>query len=146
VGNNKIFSLNDISGSNKEGGTLNTDWSTTLFCLNCHDSFPSSNKNDWKNKAHQKHDDRNYKPDGSTTKNVYCVACHSAVMHGNRRSRHIVYRTEPAPYTYQSGGVNYNVIEGFRKVNRTSYNDNQCNTIAGYGCDKHKDKTDTYDP
>jgi hypothetical protein len=144
MGTNKLFSLNDISGRNQEGGSLNTNWSTTLFCLNCHDSFPSSNKNDWKNKAHQKHDDRNYKPDGSNRRNVYCIACHDVVPHGNKVSRLLAYRSQSSLYNSYSG-FNYNVIEGFRKTSRTNYRADNCRTVANLGCDKHKDKNNTWD-
>jgi cytochrome c553 len=147
----KLFSLNDISGIDKAGTGLNTNWANELFCLNCHDSFPSSNKNDWKNEAHREHGDRSYKPDGITKHNTYCVACHSVIPHGNKRSRLIVYRSEPAPYTYQSGGINYSTLQGFRKAaGPFNYDKKYCWTLQGYGCDEHKDDRGSmvggYDP
>ena len=141
----KLLSLNDISGINKEGGSLNTDWSSTLFCLNCHNSFPSSDINTWKNKAHKEHDDRSYKPDGVNTRNVYCVTCHSVIPHGNKRSRLIVYRSEPQPYTYQSGGVNYAAIIGFAKASGPfNYQKSNCSTGIAGSC--HGTMGGSYDP
>ncbi|MHC4604100.1 MAG: CxxxxCH/CxxCH domain c-type cytochrome [Planctomycetota bacterium] len=160
IGNAGVpFSLNDMANDNSSDGIPNnTNVRSTLFCLNCHDSFPSRNKDTWKNKVHEEHDDRDYKPEGgsgwggrgdhdnSSKHNVYCIACHSVVPHGMQRSRFIVYRSEPAPYTYQSGGTNFGIIVGFRKTSRFNYDKDNCRTAANLGCDKHEDRTNTFDP
>jgi predicted CxxxxCH...CXXCH cytochrome family protein len=144
----KLFSLNDISGRDKAESPyngLNTNWANEIFCLNCHDSFPSSDRNTWKNEAHREHDDRSYSPTSDNKKhNVYCIACHSIIPHGSHVSRLIIYNSDaPAYNTYN--GINYNVIRGFRKVNRLNYNEKDCWTVQGFGCDKHKSGQGSYD-
>ncbi len=146
----KLFSLNDISGQDKAESPyngLNSNWSSELFCLNCHNSFPSSNKNDWKNKAHQEHGDRDYNPTPDAKKhNAYCIACHSAVPHGNKRSRLIVYRSEPEPYTYWSGGNNYSALTGFKKVSGPFiYDKIDCKSSVN-GCSGKHDSGTGFDP
>lgn len=149
----KLFSLNDIAGSDSAENPyrgLNSNWSTELFCLNCHDVFPSSDKNTWRHEAHSKHDDRNYEPtpDGNRH-NVYCIACHSVVPHGNKRSRMIAYESEPAPYTYRSGGVNYNIIVGFKKTTVNNYDKDNCWSSDNRCENKHPDQGGNvggYDP
>jgi hypothetical protein len=154
IGNAEVpFSLNDISGKNKSDGfPLNTDWSTTLFCLNCH---PIYSGGQWMTKAHKEHNDKDYKPDGTTTHNVYCIACHSVIPHGNKRSRLIVYGREGGygvdvePYIYVSGTVTYSVMSGFKKAaGPDNYNQDDCYVSGGQdiGCGQHKDDKGGYDP
>jgi hypothetical protein len=130
-----LFSLNDVRDNQNS-------WSTQLFCVNCHPLYSGGN---WENDAHDEHDGRDYEPDGSTQEDVYCVACHSAVPHGNRRSKLIVYRGEPAPYTYQSGGTNYVAILGFVKASSpTNYSKDECYSTVNR-CTTHSNKGG-YDP
>lgn len=129
-----LFSLNDIRNNTN-------NWSTELFCVNCHPLRPGTT---WLNNVHQEHDGRSYRP-GNTNVNVYCVACHSAVPHGTKRSRLIVYdgrdttygQADPEPYRYVSGGVNYAALSGFRKAaSRTGYSQSNCySTVTG--CTRH---------
>jgi predicted CXXCH cytochrome family protein len=144
AGSVRLFSLNDVSNDNSAQESLNTNWRNELFCLNCHDSFPTSNRNTWQNEVHREHDDRDYEPAGGNKRNVYCIACHAIVPHGSHVSRLITYRSELTEYnTYND--VNYNVIEGFRKTSRFSYSEDDCRTVTNLGCDKHDDKVNTWD-
>ncbi len=152
----KLFSLNDICGIDRAESPydgLNSNWSTELFCLNCHDSFPSSNKDTWKNDAHQEHDDRDYEPTPDNKKhNIYCIACHSAVPHGTKRSRLIIYGfnggygLDVEPYVYKSGGNTYSALRGFKKPSgRFNYNKKNCYSTLN-GCDTHNNNDGGYDP
>ncbi len=145
----RLFSLNDISGRNRADSpydVLNTNWSNEIFCLNCHDSFPSSNKDTWRNDAHKEHDDRDYEPTPDNRKhNAYCISCHANIPHGNKVSRLIVYRNQPAPYTYWSGGINYSALSGFKKPSGTfNYDKKNCYSTLN-GCDDHKSNEGGYD-
>jgi hypothetical protein len=133
------FSLNDISGQNRsDSQPLNTNISSTLFCLNCHDSFPSSNNNTWKNEAHEQHDDRDYQPAGDgSDHNVYCIACHAVVPHGNKVSRMLAYRSQLPEYNTVNG-INYNILQGFKKTARFNYSKANCWTASGMGCHTHE--------
>jgi hypothetical protein len=139
IGNAGVpFSLNDVSNMNRSAGLpLNTNLSSTLFCLNCHNSFPSSNNNTWQNEAHKQHDDREYQPTAGSDHNVYCIACHTVVPHGNRVSRMIAYRSQLPEYTTVNG-TNYSVIQGFKKASRFNYDDANCFTVQGLGCHPHE--------
>lgn len=137
-----LFSLNDMRDNQN-------NWSTELFCYNCHPLYSGSN---WYNRAHDEHDGRRYRPDGSTDEDIYCVACHSAIPHGSRISKLIVYGLnggyglDVEPYVYKSGGVNYNVINGF-KVNASapgSYNARDCYSTHSR-CTKHSSNDGGYD-
>ncbi len=151
LGNQGVpFSLNDISGINKGESpynVLNTNWSSTLFCLNCHNSFPSSDKNTWSNTAHEKHDDRDYRPTPDGKKhNTYCITGHSVVPHGNKRSRLMVYRNEPEPYIYQSGGSTYSALSGFKKASGPfTYDKTDCKSPVN-GCSGKHDWGTGFDP
>ena len=78
------------------------------------------------------------------THNLYCVACHSAVPHGMRRSRLMVYRDDPVPYRFEKnfGGTLYNLvaIQGFRvQPDRQNYTRVDCwSTITG--CHRHTEE------
>ena len=125
----------------KPDGTLwrldNTDGQDSdLFCNNCHPVYDGS---DWQNEAHARHNTRSYNyGDGNGNANYPCVGCHNAIPHGSRRSRFIVYRSEPAPYTYRSGGINYGLMDGFYKVafpfDYTG--DDECNNVST--CNAHQ--------
>lgn len=158
--NGKLWSLNDIAQSEGRSGSAPTINSTAdvqakLFCLNCHNSFggtlanpfnTSTNSTNWVNRAHQEHDNRNYRPFGADNHNVYCVACHSAVPHGNQRSSLIVYDgrnakygSDSAPYVYKVGANNYGAISGFKKTTHTTYGKSYCwSTVSGCSGD-HSD-------
>jgi len=149
----KLWSLNDISQREKASGSAPTINTTTavqseLFCLNCHNSFggtatnpfnTSIDKTTWANNVHQKHDGRRYNPDGGDDHNVYCIACHSAIPHGVRRSSLIVYDgrdtkygSDVEPYVYKAGGVNYAALSGFKKTAHLSYTKDNCwSTVSG---------------
>lgn len=116
-----------------------------LFCKNCHPIYnPSTGL--WNNAVHSHycHTYGNFKPSGGVW--MYyapCVTCHSAIPHGNKRSRLIVYRSEPPPYTYQSGGVNYAAVTGFKKssIANNYYAEGYCRTsseVLGCGIDSDR--------
>lgn len=150
-----LFSLNDLTNSNKGQSpynVLNTNWRNELFCLNCHPmgAETTGNINTWYNDAHKDHKDRDYTPFSSTKHNVYCVACHSVIPHGMKRSRMQVYDnrntkygTDVSPHRYVSGGNNYAAISGFKKPTTSpsadNYNKDHCwSTVSG--CTTHDDK------
>ena len=149
----KLWSLNDISQVDNSSGsapTINTTAAvqSELFCLNCHNSFggtatnpfaTSTDRNTWANRAHQRHDDRRYQPDGGDDHNVYCIACHSAIPHGMRRSALIVYDgrdttygSDTPPYVYKVGTTTYAALSGFKKTSHLSYSRANCfSTVSG---------------
>jgi len=149
----KLFSLNDLSGSDSSGEGLNTTWRSELFCLNCHPigAETTGNISTWYNNAHKNHKGRDYQPNNVTKRNVYCIACHTVIPHGMKRSRLIVYDnrntkygTDVEPYRYVSGGVTYSALSGFKKPTTSpsadNYNKDYCwSTVSG--CTTHGDKT-----
>jgi len=135
------WSLNDISGSDASvGGPIKNTWTMVkneLYCLNCHYVFgnpPSQTPANWNNNptsgtyntAHKAtwaagtkaHYNQGYNPDGTAnTHNTYCTACHTALPHGTKRSRLIVYASENAggaPYTATYSGLNLAALSGFK--------------------------------
>ncbi len=133
-----LFSLNDIRNNTN-------NWSTELFCLNCHPIYSGGT---WMNNVHDEHWSRTYKPDGTTNRNIYCIACHSVIPHGTKRSRLIVYdgrdtkygAADPEPYRYVSGGVNFAALSGFKKAaGPNSYTKDNCYSKTS-GCTTHTDK------
>lgn len=112
------------------------NWSSNLFCVNCHPLYTNRN---WKNNAHDAHDGRR-----AGDKDIQCIACHVVVPHGAKRSRMIGYASEEAPYNYGGAGT-YDrlVIEGFRKASGpNSYSKSNCNSRAT-GCHSG---SGTFDP
>jgi len=81
--------------------TLNLASLTTIWCFNCHASnfantgFGNSTSN-WHTTKHNK-------------SNAYCQTCHSAIPHGWKRSRMLIYTwgttIDPAPYNNRYGSV-----------------------------------------
>lgn len=139
-----LFSLNDLANNNK-GGDYNGPAiaNAELFCLNCHDIY---NNGSWTHLAHGTHANKSYLPDNvsgpGATHNLYCIACHSAVPHGMRRSRLMVYRDDPEPYRFEKdfGGTRYNmvVIQGFRvQADRQNYEKMDCWSPIS-GCHKQE--------
>ncbi|HHO47890.1 MAG TPA: hypothetical protein ENN06_05490 [Desulfobacteraceae bacterium] len=133
--NGLLFSLNDLTGNN-QGGDRDFNGPTIanseLFCLNCHGIYKDGS---WTHAAHGAHGNKKYRPDNAsgprTTHNLYCVACHSAVPHGVRRSRLIVYRDDPVPYRFEKNfnGTTYNLaaLQGFRvQPDRRNYSRFDC--------------------
>jgi len=138
-----LFSLNDVRDNQN-------NWSTQLFCVNCHPLRVGGNwVND--NEAHKEHERREYEPDGNTREDVYCVACHSAIPHGSRISKLIAYGynggygVDTAPWVYTSGGVIYNVLRGFKAASSpNNYNEEDCYSTVN-SCDEHDDNDGGYD-
>jgi len=139
-----LFSLNDVRDNQN-------NWSTQLFCVNCHPLRVGGNwVND--NEAHKEHERREYEPDGNTREDVYCVACHSAIPHGSRISKLIAYGynggygVDTAPWVYTSGGVIYNVIKGFKVASGgpDDYDEKDCYSTANR-CDEHDRDEGGYD-
>ena len=123
------WTLRDI----KDGAN---NWSSNLFCVNCHPLYTNGN---WKNEAHDAHEGRR-----AGDKDIQCIACHVVVPHGTKRSRMIGYASEEAPYNYGGAGT-YDklVIEGFRKASGTNnYSKSNCNSRAT-GCHSG---SGTFDP
>jgi predicted CXXCH cytochrome family protein len=109
-----------------------------LFCRNCH-PLRSATANTWYNNVHQEHS-------GAQLGNVACVACHSVVPHGTKRSRLIGYASEPAPYNAGGAGAYEKlVLSGFKKAaSRTGYSKSNCYSTAS-GCTTHNN-AGGYDP
>ncbi|MEK6543707.1 MAG: cytochrome c3 family protein, partial [Elusimicrobiota bacterium] len=127
-----LWTLNDIRNNAN-------NWSTNLFCVNCH---PLYSNGAWANSAHDAHENRN--PGGGGMK---CILCHNVVTHGSQRSRLIGYATEPAPYNYNGAGT-YDklLIRGFKKASgRNNYQKSNCYTSAT-GCHAHNNNEGGYDP
>jgi len=124
-----LWTLRDVA-SNRN------DWQNKLFCVNCHPI--KSSRGGFMNGTHGESDhyeDSNGGP---------CVICHSAVPHGSKRSRFIVYADEPAPYNYKG---NTAVIRGFKKATRPGdYDEENCYFPDRSGCSDHEDRKLTYDP
>ncbi|MBT9171427.1 MAG: hypothetical protein DDT18_01803 [Actinobacteria bacterium] len=106
-----------------------------LFCKNCHPIFDGKK---WMNDVHSKHAGRTYNyGDGLGAQSYPCVGCHSVVPHGMRRSRLIVYGggaagfpADPIPYRYERGGINYALLDQFRKASPTGYVKGNCNVAS----------------
>ncbi|MBI5239162.1 MAG: hypothetical protein HY926_01690, partial [Elusimicrobia bacterium] len=115
---NALWTLQDVRNNQNS-------WSTDLFCVNCHPLRSGSN---WLSEPHDAHDSRTF--DGQGMK---CVMCHSVNPHGSKRSRLIVYDTEPAPYNYSGTGTfDKALIKGFKKASSpTNYAKGNCYTISG---------------
>ena len=109
-----LFSLNDIKNNQN-------NWSTELFCVNCHPMYSGGT---WYSKSHNEHEDRQLGPDNKMS----CVYCHVAVPHGSDKGRLIGYSTDPAPYNYS----NRLRITSFTKANGpNAYQKNNCSTVTG---------------
>ncbi len=110
------------------------NWSTQMFCVNCHPIFSNGN---WFNKAHEAHETRTVTISGKAYGGVPCVSCHIAVPHGAKRSRLITYATDVSPYAFRDGGINVNLILGFRKASSAnSYEELHCYSLQT-GCHNH---------
>jgi len=129
-----LFSLADVRNNAN-------NWSTELFCVNCHILYDGS----WKNNVHSNHDTRTYTPDGGSGNHpFYCITCHSVIPHGSPRSRLIVYRTDPQPYVYVNGTVIYAMLYGFKKTTPNNYSGSNCYTPSGQ-CSRHNTNAGGYD-
>ncbi|MFI5253439.1 MAG: cytochrome c3 family protein [Bacteroidota bacterium] len=94
------------------------NWSTDLFCANCHTMY---NGLSFLNNAHDtnKHKDMNMR----------CITCHVVVPHGSQRSRLIGYASDVAPYNYIGPGFDQLMIIGFQKAAiSTGYTVSSCST------------------
>ena len=121
-----LFSLSDIRNNTN-------NWSTELFCVNCHPLYSGGT---WMNNVHSQHSTRTYTP-GNVTIPVYCVTCHSVIPHGSPRSRLIIYRSDPQPYVYVNGTVNFAALSGFKKASSpTGYQKTNCYSTVS-GCTTH---------
>lgn len=153
-----LWSLADIKNVDQandgQGFNGNAMVESELFCLNCHDSFgsPASiNQNTWINNVHSNHENRVYSPDGTNSHNLYCIACHSVIPHGAKRSKLIVYDnrntkygSDTEPYRYVSGVNNYAALSGFTKNTYNSYIRANCwSTLSG--CSDHSTDTGGYE-
>lgn len=121
-------------------------WSTQLFCKNCHPMISGTSFISQVHRDDDDHYEKNYTFDGYTYGGAPCIACHLAVPHGGKRSRFIVYYTDPAPYNYKG---NTAIIRGFKKTTSGSYDDPNCyfpDNAGGSGCDHHNDNASGYDP
>jgi len=117
-----------------------SNWSSDLFCVNCHAMKSSGNM---LNEAHEEHGGETF--DG---KGMQCVVCHVVNPHGARRGRLIGYAGEPAPYNYNGPGpYDKLVLKGFKKANGpNSYGRLSCYSDAA-GCHgKHGTNAGGYDP
>ncbi len=121
-----LWSLNDLRNN------LN-NWSTNLFCVNCHPIYSGGS---FKNNTHSRNQHQGVA--------VKCVACHVTVPHGAKRSRLIGYRTDVYPYNYNGlGQYEKLVISGFRKASSpTNYIKSDCTFTSG--C--HGTQSGTYEP
>jgi predicted CXXCH cytochrome family protein len=121
-----LWSLNDLRNN------LN-NWSTNLFCVNCHPIYSGGS---FKNNTHSRNQHQGV--------GVKCVACHVTVPHGAKRSRLIGYRTDVYPYNYNgTGQYEKLVISGFRKASSpNNYSKSDCTFTSG--C--HGTQSGTYEP
>lgn len=117
-----------------------------LLCLNCHPMVSGGN---FINNAHEEHAGQG----AWTASAMSCVVCHSAVPHGARRSRMIVYNGEPQPYDLDGPGAYVaGVLSGFRKASSpTGYGETDCVAAgsppsSGDGCGTHSTGSGSYDP
>lgn len=142
-----LFNLNRLA----DAGTYGTD-AAQLFCLNCHDSFPSSAPGSWRHNVHSQQHHTGANPDfGNGPEGAVCIACHGIIPHGTKRSRMIVYSSraggrygtaDAAPYTTYNG-TEYAVIGGFSTPGApgSNYGKRFCWTIDT-GCGSSSDHTD----
>ena len=102
---------------------------TNLFCKNCHPIYDGGGGGwgglgGWKNKVH----------DLGRHNGYACVECHLAVPHGGKRSRLIVYASDPAPYKWD----NYGTITQFKKASDpNNYDRSDCKA----GCSRRHDSS-----
>lgn len=117
------------------------NWSGDLACVNCHPLYTDGN---WKNNAHEKHEDLSF----SDGKAMRCVFCHVAVPHGSKRGRLIGYASDLPPYNYNgTAALDRLQLSGFKKApGPTSYTQLNCfsSTVACH--DKHGVNAGGYDP
>jgi hypothetical protein len=67
------------------------------------------------------------------------------IPHGSPRSRLIIYRNDPQPYVYVSGGINFAALSGFKKASGpNNYQVSNCYSTVG-GCGKHFNYDGGYD-
>ncbi|MBI4849733.1 MAG: hypothetical protein HY808_14380 [Nitrospirae bacterium] len=116
-----LFSLKDINDNTN-------NWSTELFCVNCH---PMITGTTWKNDVHKDHDNRTLGPDNEMS----CVYCHVAVPHGSKRSRLIGYVSDVSPYDYSDNRL---LLSGFKKASSpTTYAESNCYSTNSACSSKH---------
>jgi len=130
----RLWTLGDVNDNQN-------NWSTQLFCVNCH---PIKSGSSFFNSAHDdSHHYDNVTYQGYSYNGAPCVFCHMAVPHGSKRSRLIAYRSDVAPYDYANTAA---VIDGFKKTTRTNYDDTNCYFPDRSGCSDHSDNAGGYDP
>ncbi len=121
-----LWSLDDIRNNRN-------NWSTNLFCVNCHPIYSGGT---WRNNVHSRNQHQGV--------GVKCVACHVTVPHGSKRSRLIGYRTDISPYNYNgTGQYEKLVISGFRKASGPN-NYSRSNCTFPSGC--HGTESGTFEP
>ncbi|MBI2787388.1 MAG: hypothetical protein HYX59_01785 [Elusimicrobia bacterium] len=128
-----LWTLADVAST-----TNQNSWTTNLFCVNCHPMKTSPTGSTWLNNVHSRSNHR--------TSAIACVACHTVIPHGAKRSRLIGYVSEPAPYNYSGAGTfQKSVILGFKKASTpTGYSENNCYSTVS-GCTTHSN-AGGYDP
>ncbi|ABB31434.1 hypothetical protein GeomeDRAFT_0793 [Geobacter metallireducens RCH3] len=135
--NGQLWTLGDVRSNAN-------NWSTDLFCVNCHPIYSGGS---WENNVHGEGDHHDSMTIGGTRFNgAPCVSCHVEIPHGYRISRLIGYDTDPAPYgTVQANGTKVQVLKGFRKASSpTNYGEGNCYSTVG-ACDEHNSRSMTYD-
>lgn len=136
--NGRLWTLNDVRNNTN-------NWSTDLFCVNCHPIYSGGT---WKNNVHDDDDhlDGSYTIGGIRHNGIPCVSCHVEVPHGYRYSRLIGYDSDPAPYaTIQANGTKAQVLKGFRKASSPfNYDEGNCYSTVS-ACDEHDERSMTYD-
>ncbi len=117
------------------------NWSSNLFCVNCHPLVQNGNLI---SDPHKEHED---KEEEWGNRGLACIVCHVVNPHGSKRGRLIGYEGDAAPYNFNGAGEYEKLrLKGFKKANAPdTYRKESCFSSAT-GCHKHDTNDGGYDP